>query len=238
MKSPIESSRRPAAPAALCLAAVFTASLAATPAHAGTLAGTVQFTGTPPVAKPLPVTQDVDFCGKHPILDQAVLVSSSGGLANVMVWVDGIPATAVAPTPNATLANDGCRYVPHVQVVATGTKLQVKNEDPVLHNTHARFAKRDVFNFALPKQGQVLTKTLDTAGLMKVGCDAGHDWMNAYIAVFDHPYFAVSRADGTFTIANVPAGSHQIVFWHEKLGRKTQTVTVAEGDASVAVTYP
>ena len=72
---------------------------------------------------------------------------------------------------------------------------------------------------------------------MKVGCDAGHTWMTAYIAVFEHPYFAVTAADGSFRIGDIPGGTYKLVFWHEKLGRKVKKVTVTGGgvsDASLA----
>jgi hypothetical protein len=60
-------------------------------------------------------------------------------------------------------------------------------------------------------------------------CDV-HGWMNAYVGVLDHPYFAVSDKDGKFDIKNLPAGTYTIEAWHEKLGTMTQSVTIAAKD--------
>jgi Carboxypeptidase regulatory-like domain len=61
-------------------------------------------------------------------------------------------------------------------------------------------------------------------------CDV-HGWMNAYVGVLDHPYFAVTDADGKFELKDVPAGTYTIEAWHEKLGPMTQSVTIAEKES-------
>ena len=58
-----------------------------------------------------------------------------------------------------------------------------------------------------------------------------HPWMRAYIAVFKHPYFAVTDRDGKFEIKNLPPGTYTIKAWQEKLGTQTQKITVAGGEA-------
>jgi hypothetical protein len=64
-----------------------------------------------------------------------------------------------------------------------------------------------------------------------VRCDV-HQWMRAYVAVFDHPFFAVTGEGGTFTLAGLPAGTYTVVAWHERFGEKRQQVTVGDGPAS------
>jgi len=56
-------------------------------------------------------------------------------------------------------------------------------------------------------------------------CDV-HGWMNAYAGVVAHPFFAVSKADGSFEIKGLPAGTYTIEAWHERLGVQTTKVTV------------
>ncbi len=56
-------------------------------------------------------------------------------------------------------------------------------------------------------------------------CDV-HGWMNAYVGVLDHPYFAVTDADGKFELKTLPPGTYTIEAWHEKLGTTTQSVTI------------
>ncbi len=203
----------------------------------GAVAGTVQFLGTAPIPQLVEITQDADFCGKTPLVSEAMVVSSDKGLANVVVFVTGVTAGKAAVPGTAKLDNKNCRYEPHVVAMVVGSKLQIGNADPILHNTHARLPKADVFNVALPMEGQVIDRTIDKMGLMKVGCDAGHGWMNAWIATFDHPYFAVTDAGGRYSIPDLPPGDYTLVAWHEKLGRKSQAIQVTGGDLGVDLAY-
>jgi hypothetical protein len=61
-------------------------------------------------------------------------------------------------------------------------------------------------------------------------CDV-HGWMHAYAGVLDHPYFAVTSGGGRFELQNVPPGTHTIEAWHEKLGARTQSVTLGEKES-------
>ena len=96
----------------------------------------------------------------------------------------------------------------------------------------------EAFNVAQPIQGSVNEVRLEAEeGMLQVKCDV-HRWMTEYIGVVDHAYFAVSDANGSFTIENVPAGRHTLVAWHEKLGTLEQTVGVEPGaTADVEITY-
>ena len=68
-------------------------------------------------------------------------------------------------------------------------------------------------------------------------CDV-HGWMNAYAGVVAHPFFAVSKADGSFEIKGLPPGSYTIEVWHEQLGTQTQKVTVdAKAGATANVSF-
>ena len=77
-------------------------------------------------------------------------------------------------------------------------------------------------------------RTFDTPEVMvPLECNV-HGWMNAYVGVMSHPFFAVSGADGSFTITGLPAGTYEIEAWHETLGTRTATVTVGDGEAGSA----
>ncbi len=206
-------------------------------AAGGTISGATTFLGkvTPPAL--VKVDKDAGVCGKTPKHDESMIVSATKGLKNVVVFIEKIEAGKPIQAGSAVLANIECRYEPHVLAFVVGTELAVSNSDPVLHNTHIKLPRSDVFNYGLPTKGQVIKKRIRRKGLMKVGCDAGHTWMQAWIAVFDHPYFAITDAAGHYQIGDVPPGRYTLVFWHEKLGRKTKVVEVAAKakiDASVA----
>lgn len=226
---------------ALLLAALVSDAPAYTPtevADGGAVKGTVKFLGAVPAPKAVQVIKDPEYCGLKPIYEEFVVVSPSQGLRNVIVFIQKIKAGKAIAPGEAWLANEHCRYEPHVQAFVVGTDLKVKNADPILHNTHIKLPKSDVFNYGLPAKDQVISRVVKRKGLMKIGCDAGHTWMNGYIAVFDHPYFAVTDAEGAFSIPDLPPGKYKLAFWHEKFGQQIKNVEItAGGTATVDVDF-
>jgi hypothetical protein len=82
------------------------------------------------------------------------------------------------------------------------------------------------FNNGQPIQGMKMTHTFTAKEVMvPFKCDV-HGWMNAYVGVLDHPYYAVTDASGKFDIASLPPGTYTIEAWQEKLGTQTQSVTI------------
>lgn len=188
--------------------------------------------GSAPAATLKP-DKDLAICGKKPIPDETLVVAKDGGLANVVVSIEGVAGAATKPS-TATVDQIGCRYQPHVQAVSAGSSLVMGNSDALLHNVHAYLGERTVFNAAMPIPNMTLPpKKLDKAGVVNLKCDAGHTWMSAFIVVKPHGFLAVTGADGTFKIEGVPAGSYTAELWHEKLGAKKVPVTVdADGKAT------
>ncbi len=82
-----------------------------------------------------------------------------------------------------------------------------------------------------------VTRKFDKPEVMvKFKCDV-HPWMNAYAGVLTHPFYAVTGDDGSFKIANLPAGEYVIEAWHEKYGTQTAKVTVADAAATADFTF-
>ena len=159
------------------------------------------------------------------------MVGADGkSLGNVLVYVkDGLGNYVFdVPTEVAHLDQKNCRYTPHVFAVRVGQPLEILNSDPTLHNIHATPKANTEFNNGQPIQGMKMNHTFTAKEVMvPFKCDV-HGWMNAYGAVLDHPYFAVTGTDGSFSLKSVPPGTYTIEAWHEKLGATTQSVTIGD----------
>lgn len=216
------------------------------------LRGRVTLTELPPPPKVRAVGKDAFACGERQV-DESVVLSRDGGLANVVVSLANPPGDGDRAPPAPVLDQQDCRFVPHVVVARTGQKLQLLNGDTVLHNAHgtrappgagaqaagasATNAKETVFNAAIPAEDKPRTVKLREPGLIEVGCDVGHDWMHAWIHVFDHGYFTVSDADGRFTM-ELPPGRHMVRVWHERYGTRQMPVQVGLGGADLEISFP
>jgi plastocyanin len=206
------------------------------PATAGSISGTVVFEGTPPAPEPISMKSDPNCQPGQAPVSEPVKVGANGGLQNVFVYVkDGlgdlrfpVPATPVV------LTQQGCRYAPHVLGIQVGQPLEIVNGDATLHNVHAVAKTNREFNAGQPIQGMKMTHTFTAREVMvPFKCDV-HNWMNAWVGVLDHPFFAVTRDDGTFEINGLPPGTYTLEAWHEKLGTATQTITVGEKATATA----
>jgi len=210
-------------------------------ANAGTVTGKVTFAGTPPAPTPIKLSSD-PYCQKaNPgLATETEVVGKDGAVENVFVYVkDGLGnQTFAAPSEPVTLDQKGCHYTPHVLGIQVGQPLQIVNSDDTLHNVHGLAKANKEFNQGQPIQGMKMTHTFSTKEVMiPFKCDV-HGWMNAWIGVLDHPFYAVTTADGTFSLKGLPPGTYTIEAWHEKLGTQTQTITVgAKETKDVAFTF-
>lgn len=174
-------------------------------------------------------------CPAQPQAADTVLVKS-GKLANVFVYVrEGLPQGHFAvPAEPAVLDQKGCRYVPHVLGVMATQPLKILNTDTADHNIHDLPRNNPEWNESQSPTDPPLTKTFPHPETMiAIQCNQ-HPWMRAYVNVMSHPYFAVSAADGSFTIKNLPPGEYTLVAVHEKLGEQTMTVKVGPKETDKA----
>jgi plastocyanin len=204
------------------------------PATAGDINGVVSFDGVAPKNEPIKMNAD-PVCvkeNKTPQTQETYEVEN-GKLANVFVYVkDGLGNYAYdPPAGGVTIDQKGCRYHPHVFGIRVGQELTILNSDPTLHNIHALPKGNKEFNTGQPIQGMKTVQKFENKEVMvPFKCDV-HGWMNAYVGVLDHPYFAVTKDDGKFELKDLPAGTYTIVAWHEKLGTQDQKVTLGEKES-------
>ena len=200
---------------------------------AGTLNGRVTIDGPVPQNPPIkmaadPACQAANKAGAT----SETYVSENGGLGNVFVYVkDGLGNYYFdTPAEPVRLDQSGCRYVPHVFGLQAGQALEFVNSDETMHNVHALGKINPEFNFSQMIQNQKDSRSLRKPEVMvRIKCDV-HGWMSAYAGVLEHPYFAVTAPSGSFELKNLPAGTYTLEAWHEALGTRTQSVTLADND--------
>lgn len=199
---------------------------------AGSIKGTVTLSGKPPEAKEVNMKSD-PFCAKLPgSKDEEVVVGKGGALKNVVVRIAKGATAGAAPAKEAVMDQNGCSYKPRVVVAQAGQQVLIKNSDQTMHNVHTYKGPATLFNQAqIQGQGPIKKKFPTVGDVIKFKCDV-HPWMTGYVLVTDTPFFAVTAEDGAFTLPDVPAGKYTVEAWHEKFGRKTFDVTVADGKPS------
>ncbi len=204
---------------------------------AGDISGKISLKGTPPPEKEIPLDP---MCGKlHPDTKPTTrfFVTQGGGLGDVFVVLKNVSGkSAGASAPASLIDQKGCEYLPYVSAVQTGQKIAVRTSDPVLHNVHPTpaVAGNQEKNQAMVPGSPDLNFVFEKPEMfLRFKCDV-HPWMFAYVSVVDHPYFAVSKPDGSFTIKNVPDGKYTVEIKHRKGAPEGQTkdIEVKGGNVS------
>ncbi len=214
--------------------------LALVPLTAGEIVGKVKYAGNAPPPAKITVTKDQAVCGKIPHIEESLLVAADKGVKNVVVSVadpkDG--KKMAAPPKNPAIDQNGCKFNPRVQIVPAGQNIDIVNSDGILHNIHTWPKNNVPFNKAQPKFKKVMTEKFDKPDTVKITCDV-HNWMNGWVIVAGHPYYALTDETGTFKIADVPAGTYTLEYWHEKLGKQSKSLTVpATGSVVADLEFP
>jgi plastocyanin len=213
------------------------------PATVGTITGRIQLQGTAPAAEIIRLDGDpkcASLAQGEERRTEYIVVGADNALQNVFVYVkEGLPPRLYpVPSKPVVLDQQKCRYVPRVLGLQVGQSLTIRNSDPLLHNVRAEALINQPFDLGTPIQGMEVTRTFSTREVMvPFNCNV-HAWMNAYVGVLEHPYFAVTDENGRFSIPQLPAGTLTLEIWHERLGTRSQQVTVAAKDTKeVAFTY-
>jgi plastocyanin len=211
----------------------FSAGLGSPVEGGSSLQGEVKFEGTPPKPTRIDMSQD-PLCAKAhsgPATTEDIVVNN-GALENVVVYVsDGLATHDFQPPQEpAVFEQKGCQYKPHVLAIQAKQKLEIVNSDETTHNIHPTPSNNREWNMTQP-HGTPLEQTFAREEVaIPVKCNV-HPWMKGYIAVFKHPYFAVTDKTGHFEIKGLPPGTYTITAWQEKLGTQAQKVTVGAGES-------
>ena len=230
--SALAAGKKPESPAAGAQARVEMAAQAHA-AGSASITGQVTLSGAAPAPQKIKMAADPVCLQQHAegAMSQEV-VAQGGKLQYVLVYVkEGVQGSYPAPQTPVVLNQTGCLYEPHLFGIQAGQPLEIRNSDATLHNINCMAKSNKKFNIAQPTKGMKTTKTFDQPEVVvPFKCNV-HPWMNAYAGVFAHPFFAVTDANGSFSIQGLPAGTYTLEAWQEKLGTKSQKVTVAEGES-------
>ena len=201
----------------------------------------------PLVEKGNAAAKDAAVCAADGVPDDSLIVNSENrGIANICLYIRKAPKK-IHPDLLKSAERDvvfdqvGCRFLPHLLIVRTDQVVLVKSGDPINHNTRtAPFANKAENIIIKPEERTGVQITMNQSELnyppVKVSCDI-HPHMSAYWMVADHPYVAVTDADGKFKIENLPVGEHTFRVWHERPGyincsefKRDLKVTVKPGE--------
>ena len=148
-------------------------------------------------------------------------------LSSVVVFLKNAPQQRALPVTTATITQKDEAFVPRVVAITRGSTVDFPNLDPFFHNVFS-LSRGAAFDLGRYPKGASKSQTFQRAGLVKVYCHI-HSHMTASIMVFDHPYFRIPSADGSFRIDDVPVGTHEVRAWHERIGEAPMQVRVEAG---------
>lgn len=228
----------PAAPAQIVIARPSSRYQPDPAASGGSITGTVTAPALLTAGAPISTGGDSAVCG--PAIEDSSVARQGNGLGGAIVWLDDIRRGRPLPLERRLeLESIKCRLTPRVQAGVVGSTVNVIGHDAF--RQHLRFLAGgeaepraavllDQYEQVIPTE-----RPLAEPGLVVVR-DKDHAWPTAYIAAFDHPYFAVTAPNGTFRIDAVPPGRYRLRVWHERARDTTQVVDVGAGGATVNVT--
>ena len=208
----------------------------------GSISGKITLNGDYKAA-PLDMAADAACASKNKNAVSEEVIASGGKLQNAFIFVkDGQTADGkklsdlsfAVPATEAKIDQVGCLYAPRILGVRAGQKVSFTNSDQTVHNVNVQPQTNDKFNQTQASGAAPIVKSFcQPEQAIRVKCNQ-HGWMNAWVNVMRHPFFAVSGADGSFAINGLPPGQYTLVAWHEKLGEKTLSVTIADKGRATA----
>ena len=196
------------------------------PTIAATVSGVINFSGAPPQARKIDMSQD-PACGNRPTFDDSVIVENHR-VANVFVFVkEGLSEFRFTPPSAAvTIEQKGCRYQPHVAAALNGQIVKFDNSDQTTHNVHMMPKQLPQWNESQMPSGPSIEKRFDRPEIMiPIQCNQ-HPWMRMYLNVVANPFYAITGSDGSFEIEGLPPGTYTVAAVHEKFGEQDMKVTV------------
>ena len=218
--------------------------------NGGTIKGKVTFLGKPPAPERIPIKKNREFCGEG-FREVSWVRVNKGRLTEAIVYLDDIEEGKAWPSLKEEVTHlddpDGkdfdlvyegkylidqrdCRFHPWIRVYRNGADIIVRSSDPVAHNMHFRElvgkVKKTIFNVSQRNKGDILKKVrAKRSKFLRINCEP-HNFMFSWGLAADNPYAVELNRDGTYEIADIPAGTYKLIVWHPILGLKKANVKV------------
>lgn len=177
-------------------------------------------------------------CAADVVISGRVAHADGKGIEQAIVFVQSPvePSPGVAPSP-AVMDQVNKTFVPGLLPIVAGTQVKFPNRDNIRHHVYS-FSRPKNFELPLYKGEEAPPVLFDKPGVVKIGCNI-HDWMSAIILVVPNRHYAMTDADGKFTLAGLPPGTYTIVAWHAQSRDKTDATTkqVVLSAASVDIDF-
>ena len=212
-------------------AAVTTGALRHPAMPAGSISGTVTFTGTMPKMKPIDMAKEPTCAAQHksPVMTESAIAGPNTSLEDVVVYISAGDHGSAPATTTVRYDQKGCQYVPHIAILQANQTIEIYNDDKTSHNIHPLAKANAEWNKSQPPGAPPLKETFPKAEFIPVKCNI-HPWMHGYFAVLNTSHATQSGEDGTFSLKGLPAGKYTVTAWHERFGTQSQEVTVGSGD--------
>lgn len=216
----------------------FCVSVGSLSVSADEISGQIKIEPPYPTVKMVKVRKKVqDSCAEEQI-SKSLLVSSEGGLANAVLWLEGeFSGEAQSLSKQAvTLDQTRCNFEPHVVLVPPGSRLQILNSDPLAHDVRAFEKAIMLFRLDMDTRSKPEERFFEKPGIYTIRCGL-HPWMHAFAVQAAHDFYAVTDTTGDFTLENVPAGKHMLHIWHETLGKVEMPLEVNASTKDFSYTF-
>jgi Carboxypeptidase regulatory-like domain len=201
----------------------------------GTISGKVTYEGTPAKAKTIDMSKEPSCAKQHatPVTTEGVVTGPNNSLENVVVYVSAGAPDESAPSQPAKFDQKGCQYIPHVLAFQVNQPLEIVNDDQTSHNIHPRPMINREWNKSQPPGSPPDIEKYDKPEFIPVKCNI-HPWMSGQFAVMKNSHFAISSADGGFSLPNLPPGKYTVTAWHESYGDQSMEVTISGSETKAA----
>lgn len=210
----------------------------------GTVTGKVTLKGAVPEPRifPLALYPFGPYCNKNKLISDGkgnvriseFSVAADGGMKDVVVTVEEVKRGKPFKPIVANLVAKDCEFLPFVSIVQHSGTFVMKNEDPIIHNAQLYQAEKGNLLLTVPNPpnstGTFPIHFEKHKKIYQMICGM-HEFMQTWGYAVDNPYYALSDANGNFTIDQLPPGKYEVIAWRPHFKPIEREITVSPNKA-------